>query len=407
MSLTERDAKRPRVTLIAKSQAQDQTRSTARHEETKESTAVSVAEVIEDLEALLEKPRGTSERKPPAAPEAPLGRLRPAPAAVQRPRSQGIVKKASLTAPSKKTGVTSLRQQVDSPPIGKKPENGMVASTNGSNHAAPARISRTTPATKSGTAVPSSKTSAPAVAQFDICGQIFKISSKLILAQPDTLLAKLLSESVGQSDKTCPIAVDVSPERFPHILDWYRYGELFLPTTVSAEAVLRDAARLELPEEVVVNGVSRSTAPAHTAQKVGRDLIAAVLNRWPSFDSFLAGTLTDIDKHFEKVGSTSATSTAAEEVEDEVAEEAFDFPRFALPVFAEEGWLSSREVCSTPRARVLALKLEELGYQCEFTEAELLIGLPLKLRSETAPAVNSFPPGGDEDGGQEANRAAA
>eukprot|EP00930_Biecheleria_cincta_P062809 TRINITY_DN48254_c0_g1_i1.p1 TRINITY_DN48254_c0_g1~~TRINITY_DN48254_c0_g1_i1.p1 ORF type:complete len:401 (+),score=84.41 TRINITY_DN48254_c0_g1_i1:34-1236(+) len=400
MSLTERDAKRPRVTLIAKSQAQDHARSTARHEESN----VSVATVIQDLEALLEKqPRGNSERKPQASEaSSPQGRLLPAPAAAQaRPRTQTTIKKASLTAVGKKSGVSSsFRHQVDSPPNGKKQETGVASNDT-------PRISRTTSATRSGTSVPSSKTSAPAVAHFDVCGQIFKCSAKWILAQPDTLLAKLLSEAVGQPDKTCPIAVDVSPERFQHILDWYRYGELFLPQSISAEAVLRDAARLELPEEIVINGVSRSTDTSHTAHKVGRDLIAAVLNRWPSFDSFLAGTLLDIAKHFEKVGLKSATSTAAEEVEDEVAEESFDFPRFALPVFGEDGcWLSSRDVCSTPRARVLALKLEELGYRCEFTETELLIGLPLKLCSETA-AVNSFPPGGETEDGQEANKAAS
>lgn len=120
---------------------------------------------------------------------------------------------------------------------------------------------------------------------------------------------------------------------------------------------------------------------------------------------FFATILEDIDNHYQKVGSKSTSSTAAEDVEDEVAEESFDFPRFAFPIFGEEGWLSLKEVCSTPRARVLSLKLEELGYHCEFTESELLVSLPLKLRSEAA-GINSLPPGGDEDGG-EANGAAS
>ena len=49
-----------------------------------------------------------------------------------------------------------------------------------------------------------------------------------------------------------------------------------------------------------------------------------------------------------------------------------------------KGWISPLQICSASRARILAIKLEELGYLCEFSEAELLVSLPLKLRCEMA-----------------------
>jgi len=180
------------------------------------------------------------------------------------------------------------------------------------------------------------------------------------------------------------VPVDVCPDRFRLILDWYRYGEIWVPATLATEAVLKDAARLELPEEIVVNGTLRSTR-AVSAKQVGRTLIAGVVNRWPGFRAFFTQTLNQIDQHFLSAASSSSTSVAANDDEAAAAEEAFDFPRFVLPLF-REGWVTPTQVCSAARARVLALKLEELGYLCEFSDSELLVSLPLKLRCELMPS---------------------
>ena len=54
-----------------------------------------------------------------------------------------------------------------------------------------------------------------------------------------------------------------------------------------------------------------------------------------------------------------------------------------------KGWISPTQICSASRARILAIKLEELGYLCEFSEADLLVSLPLKLRCEMLTAAGS------------------
>ena len=75
-----------------------------------------------------------------------------------------------------------------------------------------------------------------------------------------------------------------------------------------------------------------------------------------------------------------------------------------------QGWVAPKHICSSARARVLALKLEacvsvkahtwvaifpsscfvpagsasqELGYLCEFSDADLLVSLPLKFLSSS------------------------
>ena len=44
-------------------------------------------------------------------------------------------------------------------------------------------------------------------------------------------------------ERVLHVPVDVCPERFRILLDWYRYEELYVPSMVPIDAVLRDAAR--------------------------------------------------------------------------------------------------------------------------------------------------------------------
>lgn len=217
-------------------------------------------------------------------------------------------------------------------------------------------------------------------ALFNVGGQTFQVAAKLIRSKADTLPAKLLAKA---ADPTRPlhVPVDICPERFRILLDWYRYGEIWVPNTVATKAVLRDAARLDFPNEIVVNGVLRSLHQLD-ANQVGRSLLTGVINRWQGFQPFFANVLSQIDEHFKSVASQSAASVEAKDEEAACAEEAFDFPRFVVPLFSEEGWVSPNHICSASRARILALKLEELGYLCEFSDADLLVSLPLKLRCE-------------------------
>jgi len=218
---------------------------------------------------------------------------------------------------------------------------------------------------------------------YEVAGRVFKLPAKLVRAKPDTMLAKLLAKAEG-GDPQRPIPLDVCPDRFHAILDWFRYGEMFLSRNHSVEALLRDAARLDLPEEVTINGIVRSTNVKQSAHKVGRTLVANVVSRWKDFNEFFSSILTAIEDHFQSVALQSSRASKPDEVQDAVAEEAFDFPRFVVQLFGEEGWLTPKQVCSAARARVLALKLEELGYECEFTDSDLVVGLPLHLQSEVS-----------------------
>mmetsp|Transcript_18830 Transcript_18830/g.47252 ORF Transcript_18830/g.47252 Transcript_18830/m.47252 type:complete len:283 (+) Transcript_18830:95-943(+) len=251
------------------------------------------------------------------------------------------------------------------------------------------------------------------MATLDVGGQIFKVSAALLRSKPSTLLAQLIDGASGANDEPRsappnggrPIFVDAAPERFTCILDWYRYGEIHVPRSLPVAAVLQDAKRFQLPHDIVVNGVSRSVGP-NIAQKVGRDLMENVVRRWPGFAVYLTKLLDSIREHFQAVGEASGAKpgsaghqrpprTMAADQEDagaggvgeegeEEEEEAYDFPPFVLPLYDETGWVDKQHVCTAARARALALRIEERGYCCDFTEAELLVTLPLRLKGESA-----------------------
>lgn len=219
-----------------------------------------------------------------------------------------------------------------------------------------------------------------AVAIFDIGGRTFSLAAKFITAWPGTQLAQL----VRSGTPGAPICVDAPSDRFAYILDWYRYGEIYVPQGVSVAAVLQDARVLQLPEDLVVNGTVRSTRP-NTAERVGRQLIDLVIRRWHGYRGFFSSTLTKIDDHFQSLA-----------VDDTGSDEAYDFQPFIFPLFGDDVWLST-DVCSGTRARVLALKLEERGYLCQFSETDLVVSLPLHLRGDGG-AFDEEDPGGGEEG---------
>merc|ERR1712113_740202 len=106
----------------------------------------------------------------------------------------------------------------------------------------------------------------------------------------------------------------------------------------------------------------------------------------------MGDTLNHIKVHYETVGNKSAVS-ASEEVE-----ESWDFPPFIINLFGEKGWADTYNLTSAARARTLALKLEERGYHCDFTETDLVITLPLRLHAEENSAGPEFEDGLEEEG---------
>lgn len=222
-----------------------------------------------------------------------------------------------------------------------------------------------------------------ALAIFDVGGKIFKVPAQLVRSKPGTRLAQLLDnagESSPASTASKPIFVDAAPERFTCILDWYRFGELHVPKSIPIAALLQDARNLQLPEELVINGILRNTR-SNAAHRVGRDLVSQIIEHWSGFSIFLQATLEKIRLHYHAVGERASLFNTAT-IHDGEAEEAYDFSPFVLALYGEKGWLNTDQVCSAARARVLALKLEEHGYRCDFTETELVVSLPLRLRGE-------------------------
>lgn len=218
----------------------------------------------------------------------------------------------------------------------------------------------------------------------NVAGRQFRISAGLLRAHSCGLLAKRLEKLEGSSSakgssasasSTKTIFVDGSPDRFPLILDWYRYGEVFVPSSTPVASVLQDARWFGLPEEIIVNGVSRATASAvSSARRLQGDMVATVIAGWPDFATYFKVILDTAQKHFKEL------ALAASQIKE--GEETYDFTPCVVPLCTEKGWSDTTNVCSGARARVLALRLEEHGYLVDFTDTELVIALPSTLRGE-------------------------
>jgi len=155
---------------------------------------------------------------------------------------------------------------------------------------------------------------------FDVRGQLFKVLPEFIKAQPNTFLAQLLSD-IG-TNCNVPIFVDANPKRFHHILDWYRYGQMFLPKGASINALLHDAMYFALPDVVEVNGIDRRLPQPRAAkewtteetieldsQELRSELEAVVLEQWPEFGEVLEAKTRQIqEKLFASVRDSAICS---------------------------------------------------------------------------------------------------
>lgn len=218
-------------------------------------------------------------------------------------------------------------------------------------------------------------------------GRLVRCYASTVLSYPEGKLAVLLDAQPplppgAPAGASRQIFVDISQDRIPYIMDWYRYGEIHVPSSVSVAAILQDACYLGLPDGIIVNGVTRSFNSG-AATKVRRDLCASVISRWRDFPDYYHRIVKSVQAHYEEIGVTSNKP-----IEDE---ELYDFPPFVLGLTDENGWKDGKNVCNGSRARALALKLEEeCGYVCDFTDTELVITVPSRLQGE-APAAQEGP----------------
>eukprot|EP00928_Gymnodinium_smaydae_P041594 TRINITY_DN28127_c0_g1_i1.p1 TRINITY_DN28127_c0_g1~~TRINITY_DN28127_c0_g1_i1.p1 ORF type:complete len:302 (+),score=77.14 TRINITY_DN28127_c0_g1_i1:69-974(+) len=203
----------------------------------------------------------------------------------------------------------------------------------------------------------------------DVRGRSFKVLPELLQSRPSTLLAQLLDDI--STDPSAPIFVDVDPDRFPHILDYYKYGEMFPPPTVSVPALLRDAAFLLLPAVVIVNGARCAVRGGAASRDDMRHdhVVARVLAKWPGFDAFFEATLLRLRVHFEEAAERS------DEVGHNDYDEYADHKGFKMFLSLNDntglktGWCDPSSVCNIQRAIVLQTKLQERGLLCEWASS--------------------------------------
>jgi len=139
--------------------------------------------------------------------------------------------------------------------------------------------------------------------RFNVGGRIFEVMPHVIRSRGQTLLGNLLDD-IG-TDGSQPIFVDANPDRFPHMLDWYRYGEIYVPEPCCIEGVLRDARYFMLPDVIRINGEPLAIRGSVVAE-VHEALRHAVLAKWPNFRHYVQKIVADIKRSAELLGDRSS-----------------------------------------------------------------------------------------------------
>lgn len=236
------------------------------------------------------------------------------------------------------------------------------------------------------------------VVSFNVGGQLFEVSRNLLTRWPRTRLGAITSSKTF--DASLPVFLDANPSRFEHILDWYRYGEMFLSAGVPVEAVIRDAAFFQLPSPVLISGQEYkggNDPPVQSRTLTGLDgkillpaeqLLREVAKRveaaWPGFEEHFAQVLLDVQAHFwERAEASSEIALAGESV----------VPGFyTLEFLQQEPTRKSvtpikdpdRVVCTIERAQLLRQRLSAAGFLCQLqrvqtpgspTSFRMLVGL--------------------------------
>ena len=124
------------------------------------------------------------------------------------------------------------------------------------------------------------------------------------------MLASLLTDIDSDTCDGQPIFVDAKPDRFQYIFDWYRYGEMFIPSQCSIAALLRDARFFMLPDYVKINGRMHCISPPAGPPEIHERLRAEVISKWPTFRKYVerltsetAAKVTDAAKFSAKLGA--------------------------------------------------------------------------------------------------------
>lgn len=221
---------------------------------------------------------------------------------------------------------------------------------------------------------------------FDVGGRLFRVLRQTVQTRPSALLASL-TDDLG-TDSSRPIFIDANPDRFSYILDWYRYGEMFIPNDSTVDAVRRDARFFLLPDVVRINGTSHAIHPI-LASEAHDAMVAAVTATWPSFDDCIRDMCLDIKAHFEGLGANANEPRhfdANSCDKETLAEGTFPPKEIQLSTLLYRNdcswyrWLDPGNVCNKERLWVLIAELERRGFECALSSSgpvSLQVGLRL------------------------------
>jgi hypothetical protein len=92
---------------------------------------------------------------------------------------------------------------------------------------------------------------------FDVGGTIYKVSRSLINQYPDTMLARMVSDTWLNGNQKEPLFIDRNGERFQYCLDYMRDGpEVALPIAVPKYAFLKDLSITALKTWILTSSAS-------------------------------------------------------------------------------------------------------------------------------------------------------
>eukprot|EP00928_Gymnodinium_smaydae_P068349 TRINITY_DN5145_c0_g1_i1.p1 TRINITY_DN5145_c0_g1~~TRINITY_DN5145_c0_g1_i1.p1 ORF type:complete len:298 (+),score=42.14 TRINITY_DN5145_c0_g1_i1:59-895(+) len=225
---------------------------------------------------------------------------------------------------------------------------------------------------------------------FNVSGRHFEVLRQTIEARPSTLLAALL-EDVGTDSKR-PIFVDACPDRFGHILDWYRFGEMYVPEQqCPIQGLLREARFYLLPDIVRINGMSYSLRPRATNNAFDA-AEAAIVDNWPGFEKYVEQVLSETQKELKALGERSkiVDNAAAHQIllsrrHQQIPQDHCDMDKlpkksFLLASVDRSGyrseWCDSENICNKWRLQVMLAELKKRGFEGEL----VYVGGDLQLR---------------------------
>jgi len=219
---------------------------------------------------------------------------------------------------------------------------------------------------------------------FDVGGHHFKVLRKTIEARPDTLLASLVDD-IG-TDSSEPIFVDANPDRFGHILDWYRYNEMYVQEFIVG-AVLRDAKFFLLPDVVRVNGTSHVIGSSQGGI-VCEEVLMATKAEWPTCDQYVEDTIRELRQHFENHlrDARQRFPTLGYTAENKLLDifSTSLFPDKTIHVFdaaQRNPWLDSQNLSDFRRMWRLIAELRQKGFKCRLGFGYRLEGRFYKYKS--------------------------